>query len=205
VENTRDAALDQPRAPLMYVHYLQRPERLMSGNFVLRTTNPQAAAAAIRSVTSQIDRNVLVETKEMKEVLDQSVAARRFSMTVLSTFSALALFLAAVGIYGVLAYAVVQRQREIGVRMALGLTRGGVGQLVLRDAMTSVLPGVVIGLLGAWGATRFIQGMLYGIAAVDPTTYIVTPLVIVAVALAASLWPASRAARVDPLIAMRAE
>jgi predicted permease len=205
VENTRDAALDQPRAPMMYVHYMQRPERLMSGNFVLRTTNPQAAAAAIRSVTAQIDRNVLVETKEMKEVLDQSVAARRFSMTVLSTFSALALFLAAVGIYGVLAYAVVQRQREIGVRMALGLTRGGVGQLVLRDAMTSVLPGVVIGLLGAWGATRFIQGMLYGIAAVDPTTYIVTPLVIVVVALGASLWPASRAARVDPLIAMRAE
>jgi predicted permease len=205
VENTRDAALDQPRSPMMYVHYLQRPERMMTGNFVIRTAQPEAGAAALKSVISRIDRNVLVEIKPMQQVLDQSVATRRFSMTVLSTFSALALFLAAVGIYGVLAYAVVQRQREIGVRMALGLTKGGVGQLVLRDAMTSVVPGVVIGLLGAWGATRFIEGMLYGIAAVDLTTYVVTTVVILLVALLASLWPASRAAKVDPLIAMRAE
>jgi putative ABC transport system permease protein len=205
VENTRDAALDQPRSPIMYVHYLQRPERMMSGTFVVRASQPQLAGAAISAVISQVDRNALVKVRPMQDLLDQSVATRRFSMTVLTTFSALALFLAAVGIYGVLAYAVVQRQREIGIRMALGLTRGGVGQIVLRDAMTSVVPGVVIGLIGAWAATRFIQGMLYGIAAVDPATFVATPVVILLVALLASLWPASRAARVDPLIAMRAE
>jgi predicted permease len=205
IENTRDAALDQPRAPIMYVHYLQRPERMMTGTFVVRTSQPEAAAAAIRSAASGTDRNALVEVRPMQELLDQSVATRRFAMTVLSAFSALALFLAAVGIYGVLAYAVAQRQREIGVRMALGLTRGGVGQFVLRDAMASVVPGLAIGLVGAWAATRLVQGMLYGIAPVDPTTYVATPLIILAVGLLASLWPASRAARVDPMIAMRAE
>jgi ABC-type antimicrobial peptide transport system permease subunit len=126
-------------------------------------------------------------------------------MTVVSGFSALALFLAAVGIYGVLACAVVQRQREIGVRMALGLSRGGVGRLIVSDAMRAVAPGVVLGLIGAWLATRFIQGMLYGIAPLDPLTFATTPAVILGVALLASLWPASRASRVDPMIAMRAE
>jgi ABC-type lipoprotein release transport system permease subunit len=205
VENTLDAALDQPRAPMMYVHYLQRPERMMTGTFVVRTSRPEAAAAAIRAAAAGADRNVLVEVRPMQELLDQSVATRRFSMTVLSAFSALALFLAAVGIYGVLAYAVAQRQREIGVRMALGLTRVGVGQFVLRDAMASVVPGLAIGLVGAWAATRLVRGMLYGIATVDPATYIATPLIILAVGLLASLWPASRAARVDPMIALRAE
>ena len=159
----------------------------------------------LRAAAAEADRNALVEITSMEALLDQSVSGRRFSMTMLSAFSGLALFLAAVGIYGVLAYAVVQRQREIGVRMAIGLSRGGVARLILLDAMKAVAPGLVIGLIGAFLATRFIQGMLYGIAPVDPVTYIVTPGVIIGVALLASFWPASRASRVDPMIAMRAE
>jgi ABC-type antimicrobial peptide transport system permease subunit len=167
VDNVRQDGLDLAVPPQMYVHILQRPERLMSASIVVKTTNPAAASAAIRAAATDADRNALVEITSMEALLDRSVAARKFSMTVVSAFSALALFLAAVGIYGVLAYAVVQRQREIGVRMALGLSRGGVGRLIVSDAMRAVAPGVVLGLIGAWLATRFIRGMLYGIAPLD--------------------------------------
>lgn len=205
VENVKQNGLDQPATTQMYVHYLQRPERLQSGTVVIRSSAPAAVAPAVRAAVAEADRNALIQVTSMETLLDQSVAGRRFTMTMLSAFSALALFLAAVGIYGVLAYAVVQRQREIGVRMAIGLSRGGVARLILSDAMKAVAPGLVIGLIGAFLATRFIQGMLYGIATIDPLTYVVTPAVILAVALLASLWPASRASRVDPMIAMRAE
>jgi putative ABC transport system permease protein len=204
-DNVKQDGLDQPSPTQMYVPYLQRPERLQNGTLVVRTSAPQAAISAIRSAVSEADRNVLLEITSMEALLDASVAGRRFSMTMLSAFSVLALFLAAVGIYGVLAYAVVQRQREIGVRMAIGLSRSGVARLIMLDAMKAVAPGLVIGLIGAFLATRFIQGMLFGIAAVDPVTYLVTAGVIVGVGLLASLWPASRASRVDPMIAMRAE
>jgi predicted permease len=205
VENIRQDGLDQPTPTQMYVHYLQRPERLQTGSIVVRSSRPEAVAPAIRAAVTDVDRNALLEMNSMEALLDQSVAGRRFSMTMLSAFSGLALFLAAVGIYGVLAYAVVQRQREIGVRMAIGLSRGGVARLILADAMKAVAPGLVIGLIGAYLATRFIQGMLYGIAPADPITYVITTAVIIGVALLASLGPASRASRVDPMIAMRAE
>ncbi len=205
IENVKQDGLDQPAPTQMYVHYLQRSERLQLGTIVLRSTTGQAVGPAIRAAAGAVERNALIELTSMEALLDRSVSGRRFSMTVLSAFSGLALFLAAVGIYGVLAYAVVQRQREIGVRMAIGLSRGGVARLIVLDAMKAVAPGLVLGLIGAFLATRFIQGMLYGIAPVDPITYIVTPAVIIGVALLASFWPATRASRVDPMIAMRAE
>jgi predicted permease len=204
-ENVKQNGLDQPSPTQMYVHYLQRPERLQSASIVVRSARPELVAPAIRSAVGASDPNVLLEITSMDALLGESVAGRRFSMTMLSAFSSLALFLAAVGIYGVLAYAVVQRQREIGVRMAIGLSRGGVARLIVADAMKAVAPGLVIGLIGAFLATRFVQGMLYGIAPVDPITYGVTGGVIISVTLLASLWPASRASRVDPMIAMRAE
>jgi predicted permease len=205
VENVKQDGLDQPSPTQMYVHYLQRPERAQQATIVVRAAASRAAGQAIRAAVADADRNALVGVTSMEALLDQSVAGRRFSMTMLSAFSGLALFLAAVGIYGVLAYAVAQRQREIGVRMAIGLSRGGVARLILYDAMKAVTPGLVIGLVAALLLTRFVQGMLYGIAAVDPVTYLVTAAVIIGVGLLASLWPASRASRVDPMIAMRAE
>jgi putative ABC transport system permease protein len=205
VDNMRQDGLDRPVTPQMYVHYRQRPEGLQSGTIVVQTDRPGAITPMIRAIAKEAEPNALVEVTSMQALLDQSVAGRRFSMTVLSAFSVLALILAAVGIYGVLAYAVVQRQREIGVRMALGSTGGGVRMLILGDSMRAVLLGLIVGLVGAFFATRLITGMLYGIAPVDPTTFVLTPAVILAVGLGASLWPATRAARVDPMIAMRAE
>lgn len=126
-------------------------------------------------------------------------------MTLLTAFSILALFLAAVGIYGVMAYLVEQRRREIGVRMALGATRAGVGRLIFGDAMSAVVPGLAAGIIVALVSSRFVAGMLYGIEPVDLPTFLVTPAVILAVALAASVWPAARASRVDPMVAIRAD
>jgi putative ABC transport system permease protein len=146
-----------------------------------------------------------VELSSLEAVVANSVAERRFATTVLSAFALLALFLAALGVYGVLAYSVAQRQREIGVRMALGANRGTVQAMVLRDAMRAVLPGVVVGLVGSLALTRLLRGMLYEVSATDPATLAAVSALLILVALFASWLPARRATRVDPLIAIRAE
>jgi ABC-type antimicrobial peptide transport system permease subunit len=124
---------------------------------------------------------------------------------VLGAFGGLALVLAALGIYGVLAYSVAQRQREIGVRMALGAQQGAVRRLVLRDAMRAVIPGVVVGLAVALGLAKLLRTMLYGVSEMDPMTYAGVVVVLLIVATLASWIPARRATRVDPMIAIRAE
>jgi predicted permease len=199
VGDVRHAGLDAPPEPQLFVHYAQRPERLTSGATVLvRGTTPRDRARAV-------DANVPVELSSLEALRSRSVAERRFAATVLSSFAGLALFLAALGVYGVLAYSVAQRQREIGVRMALGASRGSVQGMVLRDAMRAVIPGVAVGLLGAVALTRLLRGLLYGVSATDPATLAAVCALLIVVALFASWLPARRATRVDPLIAIRTE
>ena len=126
-------------------------------------------------------------------------------MIVLGIFAVMALVLAAVGIYGVLSYTVAQRTRELGIRMALGAEPKSVMRLVVGQAMTPALIGVGLGLAGAWGATRLMSSLLFGVSATDPITFIAVALFLLAVAAAASWVPARRATKVDPLIALRAE
>jgi ABC-type antimicrobial peptide transport system permease subunit len=126
-------------------------------------------------------------------------------MMLLTTFGVIAGILAAVGIYGVMAYAVAQRTREIGIRMALGATSGNVLNLVVRHALLLVLIGVILGLGGAFGLTRFLAGELYGVTPTDPTTFIGVSLALVLVAVLASIIPTRRAVKVDPTIALRYE
>ena len=126
-------------------------------------------------------------------------------MLVLSAFGAFALFLAAIGIYGVLAYTVNRRTREIGVRMALGAERGRVMRMILRDGMQAVVPGIVVGTVGALFLARLIAGLLYGVAPSDPVTFGAVIAVLAIVTLAASLVPARRATKVDPMVAIRAQ
>ncbi|HKB77780.1 MAG TPA: FtsX-like permease family protein, partial [Myxococcales bacterium] len=141
----------------------------------------------------------------LEEVLAASLAARRFPLQLLGVFAALALVLSAVGIYGVTAYAVAQRTREIGVRMAIGASAGAVVRMVLTGALRTVGIGVCIGTAAALAAGRLIASQLYGVSARDPVTFAAIAALLALVGLAASGIPALRAARIDPMAALRAD
>ena len=207
VGDVHSAGLDVPPAPGMFVDYTQRPERLMSGaTFVVRSRAPsEALMHAMREIVHGVDPNVPVQVTSFETLLADSVAPRRFSAAVLSTFAALALLLAAVGIYGVLAYSVAERRREIGMRMALGAQRGRVRAMILSSAMRAVLPGIAVGLLGALALSDLLRAQLYGVSTTDPVTLIAVSLLIAVVSLVASFIPARRASNVDPMIALRAD
>ena len=207
VGDVRHGGLEAPPEPEMYIHYAQRPERLPEGaTLVIRTAAPSAQlASAIRERVRALDPNVPVRVSTMAELLTTSTASRRFSTVVLSSFAVLALLLAALGIYGVLAYSVAQRQREIGVRMALGAHQGMVRRMVLRDAMRAVLPGLAVGVALAVGLAGVLRSLLYGVGTADVTSYVGAAVILTVVAVLAAWIPARRATRVDPLIAIRAE
>jgi putative ABC transport system permease protein len=141
----------------------------------------------------------------MEQVRSHSLALRSFMMTLLSFFAALAMLLACVGIYGVISYAVSQRTREIGVRMALGAKRADVLRLVLAEAMKLILVGVVLGVAAAVALTKAMAGFLYGVSATNPFIFLSVILLLVIVSLAACYVPARRAMRVDPMVALRYE
>jgi ABC-type antimicrobial peptide transport system permease subunit len=148
---------------------------------------------------------VIYSAQTMNEVIADSLAARRFSMILLGSFALLAVVLASVGIYGVLAYLVGQRTHEIGIRMALGAGRYDVLRLVLGQGAKMTLLGVVLGLAAALGLTRLMSDMLYGVSATDPLTFTAVAVLLIIVALVACYIPARRATKVDPMVALRYE
>ncbi len=210
VGNSRNIALDaQPRAAA-YVPFLQDPlstNLARSLTIVARTkSDPGAVAGSLRSVVTSMDKSVPVyAVKPMTEYLRDSLSRRRFSMVLLSTFSGVALILAALGIYGVISYGVIQRTHEMGIRMALGAQRSDVLKLVLRQAMIVVLVGVAIGLLGSWALTRLMKSLLFNVSVTDPLTFAGIAVLMILIALLACLIPAMRATKVDPLVALRYE
>jgi putative ABC transport system permease protein len=168
--------------------------------------DPTAIAASIRTAVQKLDRTQPVHTiKPMAQLVAESLAQRYFSLVLLAVFASVALALAVIGLYGVIAYSVAQRTREFGVRLALGATVGHVLQLVLREGIALVALGVGLGLAGAFALSRFVQSMLFGIGAHDPFTFIATATLLGAVGVIACLVPALRATRVDPVIALRTE
>jgi putative ABC transport system permease protein len=208
VEDTKNAGMDKPAGPELYFHVRQANQFLGSNvNFVVRAASDSLALeSSIRSVVRELDPSLPVYNLwTMNEVVSKSMVQPRFLALLLATFSGIALFLAAIGIYGVMAYSVAQRTQEIGVRMALGARPLHVLRLVVGQSLVMLVTGTVIGLAGAFALTRLMRTLLFEITATDPLTYVSVIGLLAVVALLACYIPARRAAKVDPLIALRYE
>jgi putative ABC transport system permease protein len=193
--------IEEPKGTIYFPWYFG------SSTFVVRTTDdPHGLAQTIREQVMAVDANQPVyDIKTMDERLARSLEARRFAVTLLGVFAALALLLAAIGLYGVIAYLVTQRRHEIGIRVALGATGVDVLKLVLRQAIQLALIGVAIGLAAAFALTRLMASLLFGVSATDPLTFASICVILITVALTASYIPARRATKIDPMIALRYE
>jgi putative ABC transport system permease protein len=205
VGDVKHDGLDAAPAAFFYLTANQRPIRSFS--MVMRTAGPiPGMAALLRARVAEVDRDqAIVAVETMHQTFDRSLAARRFILGVVGIFAVLAVALAAIGVYGVLSYAVSRRTPEIGVRMALGAQRGDVMRLVLRESFVLAIVGVAVGLAAAFGLTRLMAGLLFGVSTTDPWIFAAMAAIVVAVALVASYAPASRAARLDPTRALRSE
>jgi putative ABC transport system permease protein len=189
-------------APMLYVGEGERHQPAL----IVRTNGGAAPIAALRGLVASMDRRLPPQTvTDVESALKDSVARPRFTMLLLTAFTVLALALAAVGLYGVMSYAVSQRTREIGIRIALGATRRNIARAVIGQGVMLAVCGIVIGLVGAHWATRLIEKMLYGIPRTDPASFAAGSIVLLATALLACVVPMRRAVAVDPLLAMRAE
>lgn len=197
--------LDSEARPTVYLPFQQNPFNGMA--IVARTAGePTAAADLIRRAVLEVDAaQPLNDVSTMTAAIARSVFLPRLSMWLLGSFALLALILAVVGIYGVISYAVSQRTRELGLRMALGADAGETVWLVIRRSMTLVLAGIVVGLLGATVLTRWLSGVLYGVSPLDPTVFLGVSALLAGAAFIASVVPARRATHVDPIVALREE
>jgi putative ABC transport system permease protein len=204
VKNVRHNSLDSKPGPATYFPYHTLP---FGPSFIVRTSgDPAALERAIPAQVAAVDRNVPVyEVGTMTAAMSESVAQPRFYTVLLTAFAGVALFLATLGVYGVISYGVSQRTREFGIRVALGATPKSVAGLVVRRGVALALVGVVAGIAVASLATRTLQGLLFGVQPLDAITFVTVSLLLGGVATLASWLPARRAARVDPVIAMRAE
>jgi putative ABC transport system permease protein len=195
----------QPAGIQIYDCYLQRP--WLSSSFIVRTEgDPAALAPAAQRAVREVDAaRAAAGVKTMERLLSESVAQPRFYAQLLTAFAAVALLLAAVGVYGVMSYTVTQRTHEIGIRIALGARGGDVVRMVVRQGMALALGGVLAGLAAAFALTRVLASLLYDVSATDPGIFALVSLLLAGVALLACLLPARRATKVDPMVALRYE
>jgi putative ABC transport system permease protein len=199
---------------MVFVPFAQVPDALnarlkqfVATNFVIRTIgDPMQVAASARREVQRLDAALPVRNvRPMAEVLSRSIAQERFNVSLLSLFATIGLILAAIGIYGVMSYAVTQRTHEFGLRIALGAQMKDVLRLVIGNGMTLALIGVAIGLAGAFALTRLMTTLLFGVTPIDAAAFATVSILLLTVALVACYIPARRAMRVNPLIALRYE
>ena len=204
-EDVRQHGLEQPVEPEVYLPFAQAAK--VAFNIVIATTgNPAGLVPALRTIIRSVNREVPVfEVSTLEQRLSESLAQRRLTMFLLSAFAVLALLLATVGVYGVISYSVVRRMQEIGIRIAMGATRGSVLRLILGQQARMILLGNAIGLALAVAVSGAMRGLLYGVSPWDIATFALSCLVLTAVAFLASTAPAMRAARTDPSVAIRYE
>ena len=203
--NQRERGLDADPTLTVYLpYYGAGPGPVQFG--IHTATNPYAVTPTLRSILKELDPNLpLANVQTMDEVVSHSLAPRRFNMFLITVFASVALLLALVGVYGVLAYSVGRRTAEIGLRVALGATPGRVLALIIGQGMRPILIGIGIGLLGAIALSRFVSSLLFGVKPVDPLTYGSVALLVIVAALLSCYVPALRALRVDPVAALRQE
>jgi putative ABC transport system permease protein len=210
----RDSALNREPRPILYVPSAQMTERenatisqTVPWAWVIRTrVEPMSLRSVIQNELRQASGGLpVVRIRTMEEVLSRSTARESFNMLVLTIFGCSALLLAAIGIYGLMAYSVAQRAQEIGVRLALGAELGHIRNMVVFQGLRPALAGVICGLAAAFGLTRLIASFLFGVEAWDPLVFFAVPVVLVGVALVAVWLPAMRASRMDPVRALRYE
>ena len=206
VADIRQMGLDRPVQPMIYVPFQQSGQFVQFVSFVARTATPAGVLEGIRAEIRRVAPDLPIEsTVTMDQAVAASVAPPRFRMLLLALFAMAAMLIATCGIYGLMDYAVTQRRREIGVRMALGAERREVLRLVLARALRIVVVGIVVGLAGAVAVTRVLQRFLFGVTPTDPLAFTSVALLLVAVGLIAAWLPARRATRIDPSVALRAE
>jgi putative ABC transport system permease protein len=214
VGNTRDGGLNQDPGPTMYIPVAQMPDKVTELNsriaplwWIVRTRmEPHTLTAAVTNAIREATGGLPVaHIRTMDEIVVLTTSRERFNMLLLTVFGASALLMAAIGIYGLMAYSVQQRTQELGVRMALGAQAGNIRNMVIRQGMLLAAIGLVIGIGGAFWLTKFLTGLLFGVKTWDPLAFILTPILLSAVALWAVWLPARKATRVDPMSALRFE
>jgi predicted permease len=211
VRDVRDYGPDTEPNPECYVPYLQNaPDYVASTTssmaLVVHTAEPASLTSVVRHQIQTLDKDQPISNlRTMEDLLAETVAQRRFNMLLLSIFAALALLLAAVGVYGVINYSVTQRTHEFGVRMALGAEPRDVIKLVLSQGMKLTATGIILGLVAAFAITRTLSSLLYGVTATDPAVFLLVSLLMAAIALLASYHPARKATKLDPMIALGTE
>jgi predicted permease len=205
VSDVQNRRLTEPAQPIFYQPLEQSPSLTVA--MLVRTRGPQPAMAeSLAGAVRAVDRNVpIYAVRTMNEFLATAVAQRRFLMRFVLAFGGAAIALALLGLYGVISYSVARRTREIGIRVAVGARQLDIARLVVGQGLRLAAAGLAIGVIAAFGLTRFIQAQLYGVQRFDPLTFGGVFLVVIVAALAAVLLPASRAARVDPIVALRSE
>jgi ABC-type antimicrobial peptide transport system permease subunit len=211
VSDLRDGGLNNDPGPRMYVPNGQVTDELNALNlritpaaWIVRTrVEPYSLSNSIQEQLRQVTGLPVSDVRSMNDVVSRSISRQRFNMTLMTVFGGAALALAAIGIYGLMAYSVAQRTQEIGIRLALGADGPRVRNMVVLQGIRLAAIGVVIGLGSAFGLARLVASLLFGVKAWDPAVFVSVPIVLALVALAAVWLPALRASRVDPIVALR--
>jgi putative ABC transport system permease protein len=204
VGDTHEYGLDMPPRPTVYVNLFQRPRATISVT-MLSDADTQLVATAARGILQDLNPEIPARFRTLSQVYSASLGSRRFNVILIGFFGITALLLATIGVFGVMAYSVSRRTREIGVRVALGAATGDVLRMILGQGLRTIFIGVAIGIAGSLALTRTVESLLFGVTATDPLTFGGVTLLLVGAALLACYIPARRATRVDPMVALRYE